>query len=221
MGRENKRITLTVSPALILLAALILAAILLFPRIKRTEKKGLTIDDTPVIVTKIQTLGELTTACYYDEMVLTGSKKNSFSSSPLGSLARDGFGKDVDDHLVIIAKGTVRAGVNLLEMSEEDIRFSGDTVIVRLPFPQYLDVIVNPSDFEVFAESGKWTQEQVASLQETARKRLVMEADHYGLKGKAYQGAMDAVTELLVASGYTYIRFDYIPSYIKLPRYGD
>ena len=221
MGKENKRITLTVSPALILLAALIVAAILLFPRIKRTEKQGLTIDDTPVIVTKIQTLGELTTACYYDEMVLTGSKKNSFSSSPLGSLARDGFGKDVDDHLVIIAKGTVRAGVNLLEMSEEDIHFSGDTVIVRLPFPQYLDVIVNPSDFEVFAESGKWAHEEVTGLQESARKRLIMEADHYGLKTKAYEGAMEAVTDLLVASGYTYIRFDHIPSYIKLPRYGD
>ena len=221
MEKKDRKITLSVSPAVILLALLVIGGIFLLARINRREKQPLTIDDTPIIVTKIQTLGELTTACYYDEMVLTGSKQNSFSSSPLGSLARDGFGKDVDDHLVIIAKGTVRAGVNLLEMSEEDIRFSGDTVIVRLPFPQYLDVIVNPSDFEIFAESGKWTQDQVADLQESARRRLLMEADHYGLKTKAYKGAMDAVTELLLASGYTYIRFDYIPTYIKLPRYGE
>jgi hypothetical protein len=44
-----------------------------------------------------------------------------------------------------------------------------------------------------------------------------MGADHYGLKSKAYVGAMDAVTDLLAASGYTYIRFDHPGSYIRMP----
>jgi hypothetical protein len=206
--------------AVLLLVVLIMAA-LLFLRGNRKEKHVLTIDDTPVIVTKIRSLGELTTACYYDEIVLTGTKQNLFSASPLGSIARDGFGKDVDDHLVIIAKGTVRAGIDLMEMTDDRLRFSGDTVFVRLPAPQYLDIIVNPSDFEVFVESGKWAHEEVTKLQDTARQRLLMEADHAGLKRKAYEGAMDAVTDLLVASGYTYIRYDHIPSYIKMPPPGD
>ena len=180
------------------------------------EKRPLTIDDTPVIVSKIRSLGELTTACYYDEMVLTRTKQNAFSSTPLGSLA-EGLGKDVDDHLVLIAKGTVRAGLDLMDMTEEDVRFVGDTAYIRLPAPQYLDVIVNPSDFEVFAETGKWTHEEITGLQETARTRLLMGADHYGLKSKAYAGAMDAVTELLAASGYTHIHFDHPGSYIRMP----
>ena len=217
----EKKIIVKITPAAVLMAVLVLVAAILLTRGDRRDKQPLTIDDTPVIVTKIRSLGQLTTACYYDEMVLTRSKQNSFSASPLGSLARDGFGKDVDDHLVLIAKGTVRAGVDLLEMGPEDIRFSGDTVYVRLPAPQYLDIIVNPSDFEVFAESGKWAHEEVTKLQDTARQRLIMEADHAGLKRKAYEGAMDAVTDLLVASGYTYIRYDHIPSYIKLPHPGD
>ena len=104
-----------------------------------------------------------------------------------------------------------------MDMSEEDVRFVGDTAYIRLPAPQYLDVIVNPSDFEVFAETGKWTHEEITGLQETARTRLLMGADHYGLKSRAYAGAMDAVTELLVASGYTYIRFDHPGSYIRMP----
>ena len=213
----EKKIIVKITPAAVLLAVLLLVGALLLHRGIRQEKRPLSIDDTPVIITKIRSLGELTTACYYDEMVLTRTKQNAFSSSALGSLAREGLGKDVDDHLVIIAKGTVRAGVDLMDMTEEDIRFVGDTAYIRLPAPQYLDVIVNPSGFEVFAESGKWSHEEVTGLQDTARQRLLMGADHYGLKSKAYAGAMDAVTELLAASGYTYIRFDHPGSYIRMP----
>ena len=213
----EKKIIVKITPAAVLLAVLLLVGALMLHRGIRQEKRTLSIDDTPVIITKIRSLGELTTACYYDEMVLSRTKQNAFSSSALGSLARDGFGKDVDDHLVIIAKGTVRAGVDLMDMTEEDIRFVGDTAYIRLPAPQYLDVIVNPSGFEVFAESGKWSHEEVTGLQDTARQRLLLGADHYGLKSKAYAGAMDAVTELLAASGYTYIRFDHPGSYIRMP----
>ena len=213
----EKKIIVKITPAAVLLAVLLLLAALFLTRGDRRDRHALTIQDTPVIITKIRSLGELTTACYYDEMVLSRTKQNAFSSSALGSLARDGFGKDVDDHLVIIAKGTVRAGVDLMDMTEEDIRFVGDTAYIRLPAPQYLDVIVNPSGFEVFAESGKWSHEEVTGLQDTARQRLLLGADHYGLKSKAYAGAMDAVTELLAASGYTYIRFDHPGSYIRMP----
>ena len=212
----EKKIIVKITPAAVLLVVLLLVGAFLLHRGVRQEKRPLTIDDTPVIVSKIRSLGELTTACYYDEMVLSRTKQNAFSSSALGSLA-EGLGKDVDDHLVLIAKGTVRAGLDLMDMSEEDVRFVGDTAYIRLPAPQYLDVIVNPSDFEVFAETGKWTHEEITGLQETARTRLLMGADHYGLKSRAYAGAIDAVTELLVASGYTYIRFDHPGSYIRMP----
>ena len=212
----EKKIIVKITPAAILLVVLLLVGAFLLTRGIRQGKRPLTIDDTPVIVTKIRSLGELTTACYYDEMVLSRTKPNAFSSSALGSLA-EGLGKDVDDHLVLIAKGTVRAGLDLMDMTEEDVRFVGDTAYIRLPAPQYLDVIVNPSDFEVFAETGKWTHEEITGLQETARTRLLMGADHYGLKSRAYAGAMDAVTELLAASGFTYIRFDHPGTYIRMP----
>jgi hypothetical protein len=212
----EKKIIVKITPAAVLVVVLLLVGAFLIHRGIRQEKRPLTIDDTPVIVSKIRSLGELTTACYYDEMVLSRTKPNAFSSSALGSLA-EGLGKDVDDHLVIIAKGTVRAGLDLMEMTEEDIRFVGDTAYIRLPAPQYLDVIVNPSDFEVFAETGKWTHEEITGLQESARTRLLMGADHYGLKSRAYAGAMDAVTELLAASDFTYIRFDHPGTYIRMP----
>ena len=201
----EKKIIVKITPAAVLLVVLLLVGALLLHRGVRQEKRPLTIDDTPVIVTKIRSLGELTTACYYDEMVLSRTRPNLFS----------------DDRLVIIAKGTVRAGVDLMDMTEQDIRFVGDTAYIRLPAPQYLDIIVNPSGYEVFAESGKWSHEEVTDLQDSARHRLVMGADHYGLKSKAYEGAMEAVTDLLLASGYTYIRFDHPGSYIRIPSFGE
>lgn len=211
----NKKITLSVGPSVIVLALLVLGGIVLL----RTDKgrHRLTIEESPVIATRIRALGELTTACFYDEIVLTSTKKNLLSASPLGSLAREGFGKDVDDHLVIIARGTVRSGIDLQKMEPGDVRILGDTVILRLPPPQYLDVLVNPSDIEVFAESGKWTQQQMSGLQESARRKLVAEADHAGLKRSAYEGAMEAVSDLLLACGYTYVRFDHPASYVPLP----
>lgn len=217
----KKQITFTVSPTVILLAILILCIAWTLAKRSREEKKTLQIAQTATLVDRIKTLGELTTACYYDELVLQESKKNALSYTPLGVLARESLGQDIDDHLVIIAKGTVRAGVDFLEMSPEDLRFDGDTVFVRLPQARYLDVIINPSDFEIFAESGTWSHDQVTRLEQSAQDKLIHGADHYGLKTKAYEGAMDAVTTLLEASGYTFVRFDHRPSYIKLPPLAD
>ena len=39
--------------------------------------------------------------------------------------------------------------------------------------------------------------------------------------GNIGEGAMEAVTDLLAASGYTYIRFDHRPSYIRVPGFGE
>ena len=201
---KKKKFTITVGPSVILLAVLVIGGAFLLRTGSLKRERALTIEKTAVITTQIRSLGELTTACYYDEIVLSQTKKND-------------FWKDRNDHLVIIAHGTVRAGIDLQKMDNESVRFSGDTVIVHLPNPEYLDVIVNPSDFDVFAETGRWTQQQVARLQDTARERLITEADYAGLKRTAYEGAMQAVGNLLTACGYTFIRFDHPAYYIPMP----
>ena len=199
------------------LAILVVAGLyLLLNRSWYRTERGLAIDDTPVIATRIRALGELTTACFYDEIIISDTKENALSSSQLGSLAKEKLGTDLDDHLVIIARGTVRAGIDLRRIDDQHIRFAGDTVVVRLPYPQYLDIIINPSNFEVFAESGKWNQQQFSRLQESARRRLLSEADDAGLLQKAYDGAMDAIADLLTACGYTYIRFDHPGSQLRM-----
>ncbi len=218
---EKKRITISVSPLLVLLAVIILAGIIIIKWGLPKKEKTLTIADTPVVTTSIRNLGELATACFYDEIVLSRTKPGPLSSTTLGSIARDGFGRDVDDHLVVIARGSVRAGIDFRDMEDGSVFVSGDTLVVKLPSPKYLDVIINPSDFEVFAESGNWTQREIAGVQEEARAKLISEADAAALKSRAYEGAEESVTQLLSASGYNKIRFEHPSSYIPLPRLRD
>jgi len=205
---EKKKITFAVAPSAILFIALLLVGAFLLFKVSRKAPRELTIDQTAVITTRVRTLGQLTSACFYNEIVVSGAKPNLFSTTPLGSLARDGFGKDVDDHLVIIARGSVYAGIDFEKMEADGIRTVADTLYIKLPAPEYLDVIINPSDFEVFAESGRWTQEEITRLQESARQRLLKEADRENLKQKAQEGAQQAVADLLAASGYRNVRFE-------------
>ena len=61
----EKKIIVKITPAAVLLVVLVLLAALFLTRGDRRDKQALTIQDTPVIITKIRSLGELTTACYY------------------------------------------------------------------------------------------------------------------------------------------------------------
>ena len=217
MFTKKKKVTVSVGPSVFLLVFLVVAGILLYRRFGQREGGKLAIDETASIVTRVRTLGELTTACFYDEIVLSESKENIFSVSPLGTIAKESFGQDVDDHLVIIARGTVRAGIDLRKLSEENIRIVADTVILHLPEPEYLDVIVNPTNFEVFAESGNWPHEEVSQLQNTARQRLLQEADQAGLKALAAKRAEDAISKLLLTCSYKLIRFESTPPSLRAP----
>ena len=60
----EKKIIVKITPAAVLLAVLVLLAALFLTRGDHQDKQALTIQDTPVIITKIRALGELTTACY-------------------------------------------------------------------------------------------------------------------------------------------------------------
>ena len=82
MEKKPRKIVISVSPLIVLLAILVVAGLFLAGSLTQRRKHALTIDDTAVIVTKVRALGELTTACYYDEMVLTRSKPGALSTTP-------------------------------------------------------------------------------------------------------------------------------------------
>lgn len=188
--------------AAVVAAVLVIAAIVLMKDRKRHGielfgRRPAKVESVEAVVTDIRGLSELTTACYYEEFVLRQEKGTA-------------------DELVIIAKGTVRAGVDLSRMEDEDFRFSGDTAFVRLPEPEYLDVIINPSGFEIFARTGYWTEYEVSRLKSGARERLVVGADAAGVKRKAGEYSRESVEALLRGLGIKVVVFE--EGRVEMPR---
>lgn len=167
------------------------------------KKKNLKIDDTANVIEEIKRIGEFTSLCYYEEMALVESKGNDFNQSKLASMTNT----EIIDELVIIAHGKVRAGFDLTKLEEGDIQVTGDTLSIRLPEAEIFDVILNPSDYEIFVESGKWSHEQFSALQKRASANLKSNAEKYGIVEKAKETGIKKLDAFFKTFGFSKIFF--------------
>lgn len=122
---------------------------------------ALKIDKTANVVEEIKKISEFTTACFYEEQVMQEKHENEGLFAKITG----------DDEIVLITRGTVRAGFNLANMAES-LKVMGDTIAFRLPQVQIFDVIINPSDYDVYVEKGSWTHEQTMALVTTAQNKV-------------------------------------------------
>ena len=149
--------------------------------------KAITIDKTSNIVEEINQLAELTTATYYQDVVIRKTKQISL------------FGKD---EIVLIIKGKVRAGFDLSILTEQDIFVDSFSIKIRLPQVKIIDIITNPSDFETFIETGKWSFNEVNDFKKEAREKLEENAIDGGILELAEKSGMEKLTSLLQAFGF-------------------
>lgn len=150
----------------------------------------LRIDKTGYIINQIKKEAELITACYYEEIVLHESKV----STNLLIKHRD--------HIVIIAKGEVRAGIDLSKIGEEDIVEKGDTLRLTIPHAQIQDVIVNPSGIDIFDQKGEWSQSEVTHIVTKAQRRLAQHARNTGIIEQADSIGIRTLQDLMQTIGY-------------------
>lgn len=165
----------------------------------------LKIDKTANVVEEIKKIGEFTSACYYEELVVKQSKKSDFNESGLGKLAKVITDEDMMDEIVIIANGKVRAGFDLNKLKDGDINVKGDTLSLTLPETEIFDVIINPSGYEIYVEDGKWSHEEVTELVTNARKELEQNAIAYQLKKKAEEIGITKLKTLFGTFGFNTI----------------
>ena len=143
--------------------------------------RGSVIDETPNIVEAVEQIQELCTEYYYDEVTVrdsvmkTGAKRtltdaansagnffsNLFSSSESknssGTSSQKQIVSQLEKELVVIAKVTCRVGFDLKQiMADSGMLVNGDTLFINLPKAKFLETIVNPTDLDIFAESGSW-----------------------------------------------------------------
>ena len=168
--------------------------------------RELKIDNTANVVEKIKSISEFATACYYEECVLKNSKTEAGKQNKLMNLMHIDADSLVSE-VVIVAKGKVRAGYNLGKVSADQIKISGDSITMQVPAPEIFDIIVNPSDYEMYIEEGKWSHEEISALQAEYRNALTEKAIEGGLLKKADEAGKVRLEALFKALGFSYVEF--------------
>ena len=146
----------------------------------------------------MQKIGEFSTACYYEEVVVKNTKSSEINNSYLGSLVK----ADFQDQLVVIARGKVKAGFDLTKLGKDDLVVRHDTISVNLPPVEVFDVIVNPSDYEVYVEDGTWSHDEVAQLTASGKDQILQDAKNFNILQKAEENGLVKLKELFVALGF-------------------
>ena len=152
---------------------------------------SLKIDKTANVVEEIKKISEFTTACFYEEQVMQDKRVNEGLFATISG----------DDELVLITRGTVRAGFDLASVAET-MRMRGDTVVLRLPEPKIFDVIINPSDYDVYVEKGSWSHEQTVALVAEAQNKVREDAIESGVLQMATENGEKKLRQLFGCFGF-------------------
>jgi hypothetical protein len=73
---------------------------------------------------------------------------------------------------------------------------------VQLPAPELFDVIINPSDYEIFIEEGKWSHDEIQAFQVLSKEQLRTHALQEDIIGKAKTEGKERLTNLFKTFGY-------------------
>lgn len=155
--------------------------------------REVTIAETSTIVQEVKTIAELFSACYYDEVVLDTVRTTRF-----------GFSKE---RLVYTVKGRVYAGFDLSSLDTSAMVATDSTIQVRLPEPVILDVVVNPSDYQVFLEEGEWSFEAVTALKNRGKEAIRRKAMEKGIIENGRERGRASLEAFLKALGFARVEF--------------
>ena len=111
----------------------------------------------------------------------------------------------VYSEVVILAKGRVRAGYDLSKVAADQIKVGGDSISIVLPKPEIFDVIANPSDYEMYIEEGKWSHEEISTIQTNYREALKASSLESGILEKADKSGKERLELFLKALGFSYV----------------
>ena len=194
MSRLDRIRNLVLAAVLLVLLGLLLG---LWLRGPKRGSRGVRLERTATVVEEVRRIGELSSAGFYEELVITDR-----DDSPLAFLRQEGGIRRIagSGDFVIICKGRVRAGYDLTKMQPEDFSVSHDTLYVTLPPVEVLDVIINPADYEHF--SGHRTHEETVGIILQAKQRLRADAVQSGILDQAEASGVASLERLLSTYGY-------------------
>ena len=155
-------------------------------------------DVSTVVVNQIRNASELTTTIFTMQTVVPTSQNRKIGDWQIGTTK-----------LVYIAHGEVRAGVDLSQLTPENVKVTGEQVNIQLPPPQILDGKIDVDRSRVysydqgFLNLGPHVPNELQTLaQQKALSEVVSAACHTGILEQANKQAHSAIANLLNISGY-------------------
>ena len=128
----------------------------------------------------------------------------SIDDEELVDTMRQGF--LFDDHLVCIYRGTLRLGIDMQEVREEDISVSNDSLSISLPEVNLLDnSFIDEARTEIFFESGQWSAYAHEELYRRAKEQMKARALTAENRNRAQQLAEQQIRQLFQAMGYNHV----------------
>ena len=155
------------------------------------------VETRSVVIQQIRQASELTTAVFTMEAVVPTQQDAAVGGIVIGTTK-----------LLYIARGEVRAGVDLSALKPENVQVNGDTVRLRLPLPKVLDKKIDVSRSGVYDYNrgplglGPDVAPNLQKMaQEEALKKIQIAACSDGILEKANDRAKLAVSQLIRISG--------------------
>ncbi len=166
--------------------------------------KPVVIDETPVLIKEIRSIGQVITATLYDEVVVDSIEmtKGSRFVRSLNAISPFPILPSADKQIVLVARGKVLAGTDLNLLTDSSVKVSQDTVWLQLPRTQIIDAIINPSGFETFEETGNWSPEAVTAVKLKAREKMINHAFEQNIIDKAGIKTKVIMENFLHAAGF-------------------
>ena len=161
-------------------------------------------DIPTLVVQKIQGVEELTTTIYTMETTVPTSADRKLGDFVLATT-----------QLLYIGHGEVRAGIDLGQITTEDIQVSDNKIIINLPPPQILDSKIDVHQSRIynynrgFLNLGPDVAPDLQTLaQQQTLNKIVNTACEEGILDTANEKAKDAIAQLFSNTGYDRIEIN-------------
>ena len=163
-----------------------------------------------LIVDRIQNLQELTTTVQAMEKIVPTSAERKLGDFPVATT-----------RLLYIARGEIKAGIDLSQLSDRDIRVNNvtKTIEVNLPPAKILDSKIDVNNSRVydydrgFLNLGPDVAPQLQTLaQQNTLSEIVSTACSQGILDTANLRAKESIAQLLTSLGYSQVTVNTTPA---------
>jgi len=166
------------------------------------DRFGLREEKTVAVVREVQALSDLVTVKYVVEKVIV------LESPPQSALGQFVQG---NNRVLMLAHGTVKAGIDLKRLRPEDVQVSGTAIRIHLPPPLITDAYLDERETKVIDWQKGFLRDYDKDLEQAARQNAVDDirraARVDGILGEASLRARLELAAFLGQAGYQHVEF--------------